>query len=400
MADSASARSAASQRLFDARNEWGWSQTELAAEVAKKRAVRNCRPVLEESLRRQIVAFENGARPGPEWRSLLAEALQVDEDYLFGLTVDIALPLPQFSHVTVDRDFVDVLLDQQAAYYRAEHMLGPAYVRDLVDHSRATIEKALSFAPPALRDDVRRAAGLYSEFAGWIAQDSGDYLTAAQHTNRAHDLLRAAEPTLRAMILMRRSNVVIREDPFLAVDLAADAARLIQGKSVGRLAASIARQQALAAVASRDSAAFREHAERALDLAAAEPVPDDRAVYAHTAYVAAELSTGFLATGDADVAAELLLAHESHWNTAQRRDRAVAGTRLLRILIVQGDYRAASRHLSYAVDDYRAAPSDRARQELRVCRKIIRDRARSAQSPDLQTLRTRINTVLQEGAAA
>lgn len=222
---------------------------------------------------------------------MLAEALQVDENYLFGLTIDVALPRPQLSHATVDRNFVGVLLDQQGTYIRAEHMLGPTYVRDLVDQSRATIEHVLSFAPPALREDVRHAAGLYSEFAGWIAQDSGDYRTAARHTNRAHDLLRAAEPALQAMVLMRRSNIVVREDPYLAVDLATDAARLIQGRSVGRLAASIARQQALAAVASRDIAAFREHADRALDLAAAEPVPDDRAIYAHGAYVAAELAS-------------------------------------------------------------------------------------------------------------
>lgn len=92
--------------------------------------------------------------------------------------------------------------------------------------------------------------------------------------------------------------------------------------------------------------------------------------------------------------------HQGHWNTTQRRDRAVAGTRLLRILIVQGDYRAASEHLPLAVSDYRGAPSDRARQELRACRKIIRDRARSAKNPDLQTLRTRITTVLQGDAAS
>ena len=231
---------------------------------------------------------------------------------------------------------------------------------------------------------------------GWIAQDSGDYITAARLTIRAADHLRAAEPALRAMILMRRANIVVREDPELSVDLAASAAQLVEGQSVGRLAASITRQQALAAVANHDELAFREHATYALDLADIDPVPDDHAIYASSAYVAAEIAAGYLATGHTDKAAELLLQHDGRWPAAQRRDSAVAATRLLRALISQGDYHAATQHLPAAVRAYQAAPSDRARRELRVSRKIVRDRARTTKSLPLHTLRARINAVLQE----
>ncbi|MBB5166702.1 hypothetical protein [Mycobacterium sp. AZCC_0083] len=233
---------------------------------------------------------------------------------------------------------------------------------------------------------------------GWIAQDSGDYATAARLTMRADDHLRAAEPALRAMILMRRANIVVREDPELAVDLAAASAELIQGRTVGRLAASIARQQASAALANHNAPAFREHAARALDLADIDPIPDDHAVYASGAYVAAEIAAGYLATGHAAKAAELLLRHAGCWPAAQRRDSAVAATRLLRALIALGDYPAAAQHLPGVVSAYQAAPSDRARQELRTCRKIVRDRTRTTKSLPLHTLRARINAVLQEGA--
>jgi hypothetical protein len=47
------------------------------------------------------------------------------------------------------------------------------------------------------------------------------------------------------MVWMRRSDIISRRKPELAVELAADAARHIDGREVGRLAASIARQQAL-----------------------------------------------------------------------------------------------------------------------------------------------------------
>jgi hypothetical protein len=275
-------------------------------------------------------------------------------------------------------------------------VFGPAHARDLVDRDLVTIEQLIQVTPAVLRPDVRRAAGRIAEVGGWIAQDSGDYVTAARLTLRAADHLRVAEPALRAMILMRRSNIVVREDPDLAVDLAAGAAQLIEGESVGRLAASITRQQALAALANHDNAAFREHAAHALDLADIDPVYDDHAVYASGAYVAAEIAAGYLATGHADIAADLLLQHDGHWSAAQRRDSAVAATRLLRAFITQGDYHAAAQHVPIAVRVYHAAPSDRARQELRTCRKIVRDRARSTKSLPLYTLRARINAALQE----
>jgi hypothetical protein len=347
-------------------------------------------------LRRQIVEIEKSGKAGPMWRSLLADALQADEDHLFGLHVDVALPRPLLLEMPVDTDVVDVLLAQRAAHIQAEHIFGPAHARDLVDRDLVTIEQLIHVTPVGLRHDVRRAAGRIAEVGGWIAQDSGDHITAARLTIRAADHLRTAEPALRATILMRRSNIVVREDPELSVDLAASAAQLIEGQSVGRLAASITRQQALAAVANHDEAAFREHAAHALDLADITPIPDDHAIYASGAYVAAEIAAGYLATGHADKAAELLLRYDGRWPTGQRRDSAVAATRLLRALISQGDYHAAVQQLSTAVRAYQTAPSDRARQELRTCRKIVRDRSRSTKSMPLHTLRARINVVLQE----
>ena len=94
MADPDPSRPAPAQRLRDARRGWGWSQNDLAAEVEKVRTARNHRPSDRESLRRQIVEIEKSGKAGPMWRSLLADALQADEDHLFGLHVDVALPRP------------------------------------------------------------------------------------------------------------------------------------------------------------------------------------------------------------------------------------------------------------------------------------------------------------------
>jgi hypothetical protein len=82
---------AVAQRVRAARAEWGWSQNDLAAEVARVRAKQRLKTVDIDSLRRQIVEFERGRQPGRLWRTLLAEALWLDEESLFGLAVDTDL---------------------------------------------------------------------------------------------------------------------------------------------------------------------------------------------------------------------------------------------------------------------------------------------------------------------
>ncbi len=372
---------------------WGWSQNDLVAQVEAVRAKRRLKPVDRDSLRRQIIEFEKGRQPGPVWRPLLAEALQIDEDRLFGLAVDADLPRPLLVQAEVNADVLAVMQAQRAAHIRAEHLFGPDYARALVDRDLTTIEELIAVTPPKLHAEVRRAAGRIAELGGWIAQDSGDPVKADQLTRRAEDHVRSADAALRAMVSMRRSNILMTSDPALAVELAAEARQLTDGRSVGRLAASIARQQALAAIAARDRASFVKHAAHAVDIAQTEPVADDHAVYATSAYVAAEVASGFIAISQPAKAVELMLGHR--WPADQRRDYAVACARLLRAFIVLGDYHAALGHIDAATRGYLVAPSDRARRELRHCRKIIRDRARADRNMPLHALSRRIEAALR-----
>jgi len=386
---------ATAQRLRAARKAWGWTQHDFVTEVERVRSRRGLEPIVRDSVSRQIKAFERGAKPGPLWRALLAEALQEDEDHLFGLAVDAALPRPLLVRTPVNADVLAVILAQRAAHIRAEHLFGPDYARALVDWDLVTIENLLSNAPSNLRCDVRRAAGRIAELGGWIAQDSGDPVKADLLTRRAEDHLRGADSVLRAMIAMRRSNILLTSDPTLAVELAAEATQLIDGRCVGRLRASIARQQALAAMADRDRSSFMYHAAHALDVAQTEPVADDHAVYATCAYVASEVALGFMGFGQPAKALELLLEHHDSWPDDQQRDYAVACARLLRTFIAVHDYHSAVHCIDSITSAYLATPSDRARRELRMSRRIIRDRARADKSLPLHTLRKRIEAALQ-----
>jgi hypothetical protein len=119
------------------------------------------------------------------------------------------------------------------------------------------------------------------------------------------------------------------------------------------------------------------------------------AVYATRAYVASEVALGFVTFGEPAKALELLLEHDSSWPEDQQRDYAVACARLLSTFIDLHDYHSALDHIDGATRTYLATPSDRARCELRLCRKIIRDRARADRSLPLHTLRKRIEAALQ-----
>jgi hypothetical protein len=188
---------------------------------------------------------------------------------------------------------------------------------------------------------------------------------------------------------------VLQSDPDLAVELADDAARLVTGIAVGRLGASIARQEALAAAANHDAQSFARCAARALDIAHVEPVADDHAIYASPAYVGAEVALGLMVFRKAGKALDLLREHHGSWPGGQRRDFALASARMLRATIMIGDYHAAVELIPDTLVTYLSAPSDRARRELRYCRRLVRDRARATTSLPLQTLRKRIEGALR-----
>jgi len=274
-------------------------------------------------------------------------------------------------------------------------MFGPEHARSLVQHDLETVEALVKSTPAELRSHVRRAAGTIAEVAGWIAQELGDHRAAELLTNRAAQHLRSAEPELRAMIWMRQSNIAARHDPDIAVELAADAARVIERRDAGRLAASIARQQALAALANRDIRAFHRHAAHALELGDITPLSDDIAVYAHAGYVASDIATGYLRLEQFDAAIELLQRHHGAWTSQQHRDRAVADTRLLHAYIAAHEYQLADALTPTALTGYLAAPSQRARHHITSSAKLLHDRRRYDKNPLLQTLAGRLKQATQ-----
>ncbi|WP_255788337.1 hypothetical protein [Mycobacteroides abscessus] len=384
------------QRLRRARLEYGFSLQELAAEVENVRGMRSDRDIPpRESLRQMIISIERGGPFGEMWRADLAAVFGRDPDEIFSVPVQSPLPHPLLLELPVDEDVLSVITTQRAAHIEAEHAFGAQHARPLVERDLDTVEALIKTAPRRLKRAMAEAAGTIAEVAGWIAQDLGDHAAAQTLTHKAFLHLRAASPELRAMILMRQSNILTRSDASLAVDLVADAAEFIDGRDAGRLTASIARQQALAALHNDDERGFHRHAAEALELGDIEPATDDRAPYAHAAYVASDIASGYLRLGHAEKALELLTSHHTRWTSQQHRDRAVADMRLLHTYIAIRDYRLALALADTAIPAYLSAPSQRARRHLAQPGKLVRDRRRRDTSPVLQELAARIKKATQ-----
>lgn len=348
-----------------------------------------------ESLRQMILSIERGGAFGDMWRADLAAVFGREPDELFSVPIASPLPHPLLLRLPVDEDILAVITAQRSAHIEAEHALGPQHARPLVERDLDTVEALIKTAPRRLKRAVTEAAGTIAEVAGWIAQDLGDHAAAQTLTHKAFLHLRMASPEVQAMILMRQSNILAHSEASLAVDLAADAAELVEGREAGRLKASIARQQALAALHNGDERSFYRHAAAALDLGDIDPVPGDRAPYAHAAYVASDIAAGHLRLGNNDKALELLTGHHAQWTSQQHRDRAVADMRLLHAYIAVREYRLALVLADTAIPAYQSAPSQRAHRHLARAHTLVRNRRRNDADPLLQALGARIRNATQ-----
>ena len=384
------------QRLRRALDDYGYSLREMAIEVENVRKLRGDDDLPKrESLKRTISDILRTGHIGEMWREDLAAVFGADPDEFFAVPTETRLPHPLLLQLPVDGDVLSVVEAQRRAHIAAEHTFGPQHARPLVERDLTTVESLITNAPSPLKPQVRHAAGTIAEVAGWIAQDLGDHAAAERLTSKAALHLRSAGPETTAMLLMRQSNILARTSPDLAVDLAAEAAQLIVGRPVGRLKASIARQQALAALANHDPRAFHRHAAHALELGDIAPAMGDHAIYAHAAYVASDIASGYLRIGEPDKALDLLTAHHGAWTSHQHRDQAVADMRLLHAYIAAHEYPHAVALAETAIPAYLAAPSQRARKHLGAASKLVRDRRRERTNPLLQRLSGLIKNATQ-----
>jgi hypothetical protein len=225
--------------------------------------------------------------------------------------------------------FLTSVLNQHTAH---EPIVGPRYLASATAGYMPMLENLAYHADGPMRTEVVMLATRYTEFCGWLHQDSGDYAAAAYWTQQASDYVQElGDPTLLAYVLQRRSNIASEaEHAGQALSLANAALRQAGGNLPSLIRAVILRQLANAYALMRDWNACAA----SLDLAFEEVVHGDGrdggvASYVTPAYLEMESATCRVRLGvELDKAVDTMEASLTHWPAEQERDRGMCLARL------------------------------------------------------------------------
>ena len=213
-----------------------------------------------------------------------------------------------------------------------EPIVGPRYLAPATAGYMPMLEELCYHANGQMRMEVLALAARYTEFTGWLHQDSGDYAAAAYWTQQAGDYLQElGDPTLTAYVLQRRSNIASEAGHAgQALSLANAAMRQGGGNLPGLIRAAILRQQANAYALMGDRAGCRASLDQAFEAVHHGDGRDGGvASYVTPAYLEMESATCRVRLGiELDDAVNTMENSLTHWPAEQERDRGMCLARL------------------------------------------------------------------------
>jgi transcriptional regulator with XRE-family HTH domain len=316
---------------------------------------------------------------------------------LLGLTVSPAAPLSRaLAARTVPVDPFVVMFGQLR---RLGQEASPAIVLPTVIAQAHALQGIAASARGGRQASLLLLAARYAEYAGWLAQESGDPRAALWWTDRAVEMAAAADDReMGANALIRRAVVALyRDDAMQTIELArlAQADRSISPRIRGLAALQEAQGHALAGDRSSCERTL-EQGSVLLDAAAR----DDAAVLAlgpmsTPDFAAVIRGWCYHDLGRPEAAADILDPELERLPEAARRSYARFGARLALCKAAAGDVDSACELAGQVVDAAVVVDSATVRVELgRLAHSLARWSAR----PEVQDVRRRLIQALQ-GAA-
>ncbi|WP_285689736.1 hypothetical protein [Actinoplanes sp. NBRC 103695] len=176
-----------------------------------------------------------------------------------------ALTLPPVHPVRAAPEFVASLGEGLRHHYTADNLIGPRTLLPVMEAQANAIESLARDASGHLLTDLLQVGAGYAEFAGWLAQDSGNPALATNWYRRALEWAEAAgDDRMAGFVLMRRSVQAISARQGSQAARLAHAAQRGDGPTAARVRALAAQTEAVGhAVSGADS-----DADRALERAA------------------------------------------------------------------------------------------------------------------------------------
>src|SRR6266545_4169994 len=132
----------------------------------------------------------------------------------------LALPAQTSRHV--DPEAAALLRSIRVEYARADNLLGPTHLLDLMSLHLDFIGELTAAASGDVRTELFAVRAKYAEFAGWLYQDAGNARAADYWSDRALEWATVADDHfLTSYVLMRKSNLASGVgDAARALDLA------------------------------------------------------------------------------------------------------------------------------------------------------------------------------------
>jgi transcriptional regulator with XRE-family HTH domain len=329
--------------LKSARKRKDWSQSRLAAALERSAAVlgrdKDLPPGGRQTLIQYISYFENGKREVPDrLKPIFRETFQATDEELgftkplepFGLTKMPGLPA---AHLQASGPAVISSLRQVLeTNVQADARIGPPYLIPAVQGQLPVVEQICRMTRGPDHEDALRLGSQFTEFCGWLYQDSGDYSCAMYWTDRSLEY--AAELDDRRVIsyvLMRKSNIATESgQPGHGLGLANAALKQDQ-QLTPRLRAVALRQRANTYALLNQPASFVQDVEDALIQATdgTAQVENDLAPYCTPSYVAMEAGASWVKLNAADSAIPVFEDSRAKWvSVEQVRDHALCLARL------------------------------------------------------------------------
>ncbi|MGW2145610.1 helix-turn-helix domain-containing protein [Nonomuraea bangladeshensis] len=349
-------------RLLAARKTRGWSQRDLARELARV----SDKPLPEvDSLIRRIRGHETGEhRPDAFYTRLYCAAFDLAEDQLFGTatTPVPALALPSlapdpdlYERITraieqpnrVDLATVQWLEHCLAEHRRIEDTIGSRPLLPLVHAQLSTVADLGRGARGQLADRAVAVLAQYAQFIAWMCHDSRQHAAALAWYDRSHAwAIEAGDSCLAATTLnMRAHQAWSLGDPHRCVRLA-EASRWHDGRTTPGVQGMAAQMAGRGHAQLGDANAARTLLGEAEDLIRhAAECPEDEPPWMYfydEGWFLMQRGMAELELGDGRRAADYLERGLSTLPDHYRRDKAWYGACLARAQAMQGDAEATT----------------------------------------------------------
>ncbi|GIH14712.1 helix-turn-helix domain-containing protein [Rugosimonospora africana] len=354
--------------LQAARIDRGWKQAQVIRAV-QQQAARDGTPIASAaSLKTMLSRWENGQPAEAMYQRLLCKVYGLSPDELGFISRQDAQRTGTRRVVpAISTDTVNYFRNVFAEHIRADNLLGPHHLVEVVKAQATLLDHLLPSARNTVKAELTHLACQYNEFTGWLYQDSGDSDKAMSFSDRAMDFALEADDAYKAAyVLMRKANIAIDQGrPERAIGLTEAALRHGE-KLPARIRALILSQRARAHATLRQSSDCMRSIEASdREIHRARIDDDDLASYCNPSYIEMEAATCWNLMDMYDAAIPVYERSLAGWpSDGLRRDQGLCLARLTTAYVGRGDIERACATGRRAVSVVKIAMSSRSVDEL------------------------------------